>query len=429
MTDIATPETVVLPDPRPRAQRGDGTRIAPCLAATVTGRPDILDDLARRDPEQAVLVAAIRGEPLPPTGDEVRLAALANWHRVEGLLARMLVEQQRGSDELQAHFRDRRTATQVRWGSLRARLVDLLAAWTGAGIQATLLKGAALVESGLLPAAERPMADLDVLIDRDDAIRAHSIARGLGFTSASDAGTWHYATTRHHQLPTLVDPTTGVIVEVHHRLLDVDHAQSRLDAEARRATTPLEGIGARRLDHAGSWLHLAAHFWDDRRRGTGGPLLQLRDLDTVLQHLDLGTLRAAARRAGSERLVGVVAAVVAHVTGSGRATDLAGRQAHDIRVDHFVASRVLGRRSPLAQLVHPTTNVDYTPWRLATRLRRQLWPPIDEIRRTQGSHARHRDHVVALMPVLRDGIQDRRTTAFDVGLDMWAHEIIRKVRT
>lgn len=398
----------------------------------VPGRvPDLVAELAEHDPEQAVLVAAVReATTMPGVHDEVRLAALANWHRLEGLLARVLPSRRVGSDDLHEHLTAARDATERRWDRLHQRLADLAGAWSDAAIPVTLLKGAALVEAGVVPAGERPMADLDVLVDASVAARAHAIAGTAGFHSRASGDTWEYAATRHHHLPVL-DDGHGTTLEVHHRLLDGTHPQRRLDAAIRTRSVPLGGTDLRRLDEVASWLHLAVHFWDDRRRGTGGPLLQLRDLHLVLGRLDPDELVDLAGRVGATRLVSTVAAVLEAVVGSSRAPSvrrsLGGPAPGDDHVADFVGRRIMGRRSPVAQLVQPTVSVAYTPWRLATRTRRQLWPGPDLVRQVHGPDATARDHLASLAPVARDGLATPGVVWRDLRLDRWAHGVAREV--
>lgn len=406
------------------------------------------------DSEQAVLVAAMREEATDVPIDEFRMAAVASWHRLEGLLAGRGI----GSADLQDHFDDARAATATRYAHQRNRLGELVAAWRDAGVTTTLLKGAALVEAGVVPAGERPMADLDVLVDRAHADRAHAVAADLGFRSTASASTWRYARTRHHQLPALHDDS-GTTVEIHHRLFTTSHPQHGLDEFARGRRVPLvdrhpvvtsaageppgpspgsadaawtDELTACRLDDVANWLHLAVHFWDDRRRGTGGPLLQLRDLHLLLARIDPARLVVATRQVGAARLVGTVAAVLATVCPSDRATSLRRRLDGPAEVDDkivdFVRTRILGRRSPLAQLVHPTVDVPYTPWRLLTRARHQLWPGRAEVRRVHGPEARQRDHLASLVPVAIDALRAPATTWHDLRLDRWAHHVVREVR-
>lgn len=383
-----------------------------------------LATITRHDPDQAVLVAAVRGSgPLPAPDDEVRLAAVTAWHRLEGLLAVDPSAAAVFSPDLVDHLADARSATTTRWGALTDRLDPLLQAWADAGIAATLLKGAALVRAGIVPAGERPMADLDVLVRRDDVERAHEIAVGHGFASTTNEHHWAHARTRHHHLPELVHGD-GTTVELHHRLLDVDHPQRRLDDACRERTVDFDAPG-QRLDDVAMWLHLAVHCWDDRRRGTGGPLLQLRDLDLLLRRLDVDDLAEVSIRTDAITLVGSVVAILDEVVATPGAADLrqrlGGPSTTDPHVAAFVERRILGRRTPLAQLVHPTGNVTHTPLRMLTRARRQAWPPMTEIQRVEGPAARRREHLASLWPVLREAAGHVRETLDDIALDRWAH--------
>lgn len=384
-----------------------------------------LGEIAAGDAEQALLVAALRGvHDLPAPEDELRLAAVASWQRLEGVMAGVLEAHPTGSRDLTDHFVDARTATARRYDRLRLRLADLLTAMDAEGITATVLKGAAVVETGLVEPGERPMADVDLMVAVADADQALDIARTLGLSSVAADPHWTHARTRHHHFPAL-DDGNGTTVELHHRLLDVEHPLSRLDELCQTRTVGLANLPGRRLDDVAMWLHAAVHFWDDRRRGTGGPLLQLRDLHLLLRRLDPTDLVAAARQARAESLVGTVAAVLETVVPGLEVmlvrAGLGGPTPGDPRVHEFVRQRILGRRSALAQLVHPTGNVPYTAWRLATRARRQAWPPLADIHRVLGPSGTHRDHLASLVPVVGDAVRSPGATWADVQLDHWAH--------
>jgi hypothetical protein len=401
--------------PRPGAgQRGESLG----TSQSVTG-----------DREQDVLLAACRGEGVVLDDvDELRLVALSRWHRVDGVLARAVAMADAGSEDLREHLQASRTATDRRWRMLRSRLDQLVRAWRAADIEAVVLKGASLVETGIVPSGERPMGDLDVLVPRTAAIEAHRCACEVGFAATTSTVAWQHAVSRHHHLPPLRD-AHGVTVELHHRLLDVGHPQWRLDAAARHRVVVLPSLPAARLDDVGAWLHLAVHFWDDRRRGTGGALLQLRDLDLLLAELDVSELADVTRCSGATRVVGTVAGLLEHVLPSTHASRLRaatqGPTAGSPTLRAFVRTRIFGRRNPLPQLLHPTVDVAYTPLRLATRLRRQLWPPLDALERIHGRGAHRRDHVASLWPVIRSGLARPARTLAELRLDQWAHEVVR----
>lgn len=383
-----------------------------------------LDEILDVDHEQAVLVAALRGlRPLPEAPDELRLAALASWHRVEGLLASAAPRDATFSDDLVDHLREVRDATEARWLHLRDTLAELVDQWDRAGIRTVALKGAALVAAGIVPAGERPMADVDVLVDGSRADEAHAIARRAGWQADHGDRVYEYTRTRHHHLPALVDGS-GTMVEVHHRLLDRSHPRRRLDDLVRGRTVALPELDAHRLDDIAMWLHLAVHFWDDRRRGTGGVLLQLRDLDLLLQRIDPEELATVAFRGESVPLVGAVGATLDEVVPTPASAVLrgvmAGPPSSDPMLGAYLRRRVFGRRTALPQLLHPTGDVAYSPWRILTRARRQLWPPRRDLVRVLGADAGRRAHLSSLAPVVRDALADPHTTWGDIVVDRWA---------
>lgn len=384
-----------------------------------------LDRIRAFDPDQAVLVAALRGVPLPEPDDEFRLASVANWHRVEGLLAVATRDHPIGTPDLRDHFEHARAATADRYEALHTTLEHLVGVWGAAGVHVTALKGASLVEAGIVAAGERPMTDLDVLVSAEQVEEAHRIARDHGFEPRARPVDWAHARTRHHHLPALYGDGQTTI-EIHFRLLDVSHPLRGLDDAIRTRVLTLDRLAADRLDDVALWLHLAVHFWGDRRRGTGGVLLQLRDLELVGARVDLDDLVATARKADAQDLVGAVAAVLDEVVSSTTSAGLRGRlggpPAGDASLVNYLQRRVLGRRRALAQLVHPTASVAYTPWRLLTRARRQLWPPLDDIRKVLGPNAQRREYLASLVPVAHDALANPRSTWRDLRLDRWAHD-------
>src|SRR5215831_10266794 len=87
----------------------------------------------------------------------------------------------RGADDkLSADLKDRYIAT---WGQnqrIYHAVLPLLQGLEGAGIDAVVLKGLALVARFYRDPGLRPMADVDVLVPARDAARAGAVAESLG---------------------------------------------------------------------------------------------------------------------------------------------------------------------------------------------------------------------------------------------------------
>lgn len=117
---------------------------------------------------------------------------------------------------LQASIAHCRAANEVRFRVLG----EILGALEAAGIPALVLKGPALVGLVYRDPALRPMSDLDLLVAREQALRAQRVLNGLGFadTEPVTASALDHA----HHLPGAARVTDGinVLVEVHHNVFN-----------------------------------------------------------------------------------------------------------------------------------------------------------------------------------------------------------------
>jgi hypothetical protein len=115
--------------------------------------------------------------------------------------------------ELQGLYLRHRHANQVRTRILR----DVLTAYGAAGIQALVLKGAALSHLVYPEPGLRPMSDLDILVPASDLWRAQRLLADLGF----DAPLPSSPTLPPRHLPAATLQAEGLLVqvEIHHRLL------------------------------------------------------------------------------------------------------------------------------------------------------------------------------------------------------------------
>jgi len=108
----------------------------------------------------------------------------------------------------------------------RAELQRIGGLFAQAGLHATLLKGGAIVGTGTIDPALRPLRDLDLLLAEGDLGPAHRLLLAAGYTGVQadfDREAKH--------LPLLTSPA-GVHVELHGRLIDTPQT-GRAQAEAR----------------------------------------------------------------------------------------------------------------------------------------------------------------------------------------------------
>jgi hypothetical protein len=109
----------------------------------------------------------------------------------------------------------RQTELHVR--SLMNTLDGVLTLFTNAGIRAAPLKGAHMTRAGWFEPGARQMRDLDVLVERKDAQRAHELLLANGFVVVPIE--LRAAVRASHHLPPLVPPSGVGSIELHHELV------------------------------------------------------------------------------------------------------------------------------------------------------------------------------------------------------------------
>ncbi len=150
---------------------------------------------------------------------------------------------------------------------LEQRLLNSVEVLSRAGIEVTLLKGAALAVGTYPRFSDRPMADIDLLVDQSRAGEAYNLMQAAGWSIDSTLYSpepWH----DHHHLPPLSDTTgSGLRLEIHVAPLPRGHP-FRLDLKDVLARSDLVQLGESRVRvlephlHA---VHAAIHFaWSHR---------------------------------------------------------------------------------------------------------------------------------------------------------------------
>lgn len=325
----------------------------------MTGAPPFAaDEAARLLSSRAVAEAglaslrSIREGSLAPlsellaTGAETKAAALAV--SVHGLAPRLAALPGDGSlpAALRGHLAAEAGRAATRGEKVLALLETLRGLLDGAGIRAVPLKGAALVLRGDLPAALRPMADLDLLLDSEPEVRAAAAAIGdaLGYLPI-----WN--TPRH-----LVLAERGEAVA----LWACEHPSNPLRIELHRSFR-VEVLG-RVLDAS-----------DELRKETIGALgWEVPGPDALVRHL------------------------LFHAAEDFAARGLRGVQVVDFRV-------LAARRGPLA-LPDGVAGARFTPVVLAARAVETLFPGTFEAEALRAAGARVRRRVLrraAEVPALR----------------------------
>jgi hypothetical protein len=150
---------------------------------------------------------------------------------------------------------------------LERRLIESVAILSDAGIDVILLKGAALALTAYRGFVDRPMADIDLLVDPAKAELAWDLMRQAGWVfidSGHPVGAWK----NHHHLPPLSDTSgSGLGLEIHVAPLPEDSPFQMGFHELLKSTSELK-IGAVSVRvpephiHA---VHVCIHFaWSHR---------------------------------------------------------------------------------------------------------------------------------------------------------------------
>jgi len=226
---------------------------------------------ARRLRAEGVLLRAMRGD--APTEGERRFT----WPGSAGAEA--------------AHERLTQLAmvADFRQARVRGTLAEALRILEAASIPVMLLKGAALAGFVYRGFPDRPMEDLDVLVQPGDAGRAFdALVREHWKASDGDrARNGDRGGALHHHLPQLRHSESGVVLEIHHSLFPVGHPFAWNEAESwERSSKVVEGgISTRRLGNDELLLHAAIHFgWSHELRV--GAWSWMRDLQVLSRVVD-----------------------------------------------------------------------------------------------------------------------------------------------
>ena len=164
---------------------------------------------------------------------------------------------------------------------LESRLHDSLAVLHGAGIRVMLLKGAALVHTVYPGFRQRPMSDLDLLVDPSNAQRARRVLLSAGWREIV-GGIPDSVYDRHHHLPPLKDSMLPDLqLEIHTALFwDRPFAFDARDLWTRAQPLGNAFPDTFLPDRIHSLLHTCLHFlWS--HQGRFGVWRTLRDVDAL----------------------------------------------------------------------------------------------------------------------------------------------------
>jgi hypothetical protein len=246
--------------------------------------------LASLSPEAQLLLLTAGGEKNDPAIkallarplDWAKLSWLAEQERATPVLWRRVSAIAPLPEEAQALHR-LSMVSEFRMSHLETRLLAALGTLEAAGTDVVLLKGAALALTVYGSFVARPMSDVDLLVRREDAIRARDALMAAGWTESTANAPAFYE--GHHHLPPLVDGLgTKVTLELHTSLFFEGHpfALTSDDIRSRAERVTVHGRTILVPSVHDQLLHLCLHFAWSHMMATGA-WRAFRDLDALLR--------------------------------------------------------------------------------------------------------------------------------------------------
>jgi len=158
--------------------------------------------------------------------------------------------------ELQGLYLRHRYANQVR----TRVLAEILTAYQAAGIQAFVLKGAALAHLIYPQPGLRPMRDIDILVKKSEAWPAQHLLADLGFEAPLPAG--QTLPGKHLSAASRYIDGLSITVEIHHNLFNEDFPISMAveDLSGTPLTFSINDLTTCTLGYEDMLWHLCQHF-------------------------------------------------------------------------------------------------------------------------------------------------------------------------
>jgi hypothetical protein len=173
--------------------------------------------------------------------------------------------------------------SEFRMSHLESRLLSALDTLGEAEIDPVLLKGAALALTVYGSFVARPMSDVDLLVQREDVMRARDVLVASGWTEGSDNTPEFYEGHQHMQ-PLVDSQGTGTSLELHTSLFFEGHpfALTSDDIQRRAEKVVVRGRTVLVPSVHDQLLHLCLHFAWSHMMATGA-WRAFRDLDALLR--------------------------------------------------------------------------------------------------------------------------------------------------
>jgi len=223
-------------------------------------------------------IRALLAQPL----DWAKLTWLSEQERATPVLWRRLSAIASLPEEAQPLHR-MSMVSEFRMAHLESRLLSALDTLEDSEIEPVLLKGAALALTVYGSFVARPMSDVDLLVPRDDVMRAREALIASGWTEGVENSPEFYE--GHHHLQPLVDAQgTGTSLELHTSLFFEGHPFALTSEDIRRRADKVVVRGRMVLVPSvhDQLLHLCLHFAWSHMMATGA-WRAFRDLDALLR--------------------------------------------------------------------------------------------------------------------------------------------------
>jgi hypothetical protein len=246
--------------------------------------------LASLSPEAQLLLLTAGGETndqairalLARPLDWAKLTWLSELERATPVLWRRLSALAAMPEEAQPLHR-MAMVSEFRMLHLESRLLSAIDTLAAAEIEPVLLKGAALALTVYGSFVARPMTDVDLLVPRDDVLRARDALLTAGWREGTDNTPEFYE--GHQHLQPLVDSQgTGTSLELHTSLFFEGHpfALTSDDIRDRAKEVVVRGRAVLVPSVHDQLLHLCLHFAWSHMMATGA-WRAFRDLDALLR--------------------------------------------------------------------------------------------------------------------------------------------------
>jgi len=226
---------------------------------------------------------ALLAEPFPWQ----RLFSLADREHADPILRRRLneIEDLVMPEAAAEQLRRQAMVAEFHVTHLERRLHEALDILDRAGIEAVVLKGAALAYMVYQSFADRPMGDIDLLCDPDNVKEARALLRPSGWDWSQDPAV-EARYQNHHHLPPLGDQAgTGLRLELHTSLFPAGHPFPGFgeDFVANRHPVAARNRLISTPDLLFHLLHICVHFaWSHVMQV--GAWRAMRDVDTIVRH-------------------------------------------------------------------------------------------------------------------------------------------------